>query len=238
METASTIAQALAAANCELTNPTKDKRANAGQFGYTYASLDTILAHVRPVLAKHGLSIVQNVELGDGRVHVTTILLHTSGDRMEFGPVAWASGSDMQKAGGAITYLRRYALTAALSIAADEDQDGAHAEPDKPQRTAPVQMPANIDGPLARHITTAPATEKQRQMLGRLVREQGWANSTEFIESEFVREVLGGPPSKPLLKAHASALIDALMRTPAVEDLPPEPDDFDEQLANHEGEDQ
>lgn len=200
---------ALAKANVELTNPTKDKTANAGAYGYKYASLDTILAHVRPVLAKHGLSIIQDVTLADGRAVVTTRLLHASGQSITFGPVTWASGPDIQKAGGAITYLRRYALTAALSVAADEDTDGAHAEKDRP---APVANPRNLNGPAARHMATEPMTDKQKQMLGRLVREQGWADSTEFIESEFVRDTLGGEPSKPLLKAHASALIDALMK--------------------------
>lgn len=215
---------ALAKANAELTNPTKDKTANTGAYGYKYASLDTILAHVRPVLAKYGLSLIQDVSLGDGRAVVTTQLLHASGQSITFGPVTWASGPDIQKAGGAITYLRRYALTAAISVAADEDTDGANAEHDRP---APVANPHNLTGPAARRMGTEQATDKQKQMLGRLVREQGWADSTEFIESQFVRDTLEGEPSKPLLKAHASALIDALMkRAEAQADLEEPPADL------------
>src|SRR5690606_30331183 len=75
----------------------------------------------RPVLKKHGLAFSQFVDDGG----LTTILLHESGEwieaRTSFDGISYSTAQEL---GSAITYLRRYALTAALGIAADEDDDG------------------------------------------------------------------------------------------------------------------
>jgi hypothetical protein len=122
------IMAALVAAQGELSNPIKAKKANTGTYSYTYADLAGVLDHVRPVLAKHSLGLVQDVEVAEGRVGITTTLIHSSGESLRFGPLAASAPVDMQKLGSAITYARRYALVAALGIAADEDDDGAAAK--------------------------------------------------------------------------------------------------------------
>jgi hypothetical protein len=123
------IMAALVAAQGELRNPPKDKIANTGAFKYAYADLAGVLDHVRPVLAKHSLGLVQDVEVAEGRVGITTTLIHSSGESLKFGPLAASAPVDMQKLGSAITYARRYALVAALGIAADEDDDAASVPP-------------------------------------------------------------------------------------------------------------
>jgi len=122
------IMAALVAAQGDLSNPIKAKKANTGTYSYTYADLAGVLDHVRPVLAKHSLGLVQDVEVAEGRVGITTTLIHSSGESLKFGPLAASAPVDMQKLGSAITYARRYALVAALGIAADEDDDGAAAK--------------------------------------------------------------------------------------------------------------
>jgi hypothetical protein len=122
-------AKAFVAAQGDLPDITKDKtvtvKTKTGQsFKYSYADLPTIVAKIRPVLAKNGLAVAQDVEIQDGRVVVTTRIYHTSGHMETFGPVVLNGGNDAQAAGSAITYARRYALCAALNIAADEDDDG------------------------------------------------------------------------------------------------------------------
>ena len=62
---------------------------------------------------------------------MTTRIYHSDGWVEKFGPLQIFSGSTPQQAGSAITYGRRYALSAALGIAADEDNDGA--ETSKPK---------------------------------------------------------------------------------------------------------
>ena len=123
------IAAAFVAAQAELTNPPKKSKANTGTYSYTYADLPAIIDHVRPVLAKHGLGISQDVLMEDGRLLIRTRIIHSSGECMEFGPLAGSVGGEWQKVGSGITYARRYALAAALGIAADEDDDAATAPP-------------------------------------------------------------------------------------------------------------
>ena len=50
------IFSSLLKAQNEVTNPAK----NAKGYGYKYATLDTILTLVKPILAKHGLGIYQH----------------------------------------------------------------------------------------------------------------------------------------------------------------------------------
>ena len=123
------IAAALVAAQADLRNPGKDKTANTGTYSYRYADLASILDLVRPILAKHGLAVLQDVRMEEGRLLIFTRLLHSSGESLEFGPLAGSVGSSWQQTGGGITYARRYALQAALGIAADEDDDAVSAPP-------------------------------------------------------------------------------------------------------------
>ena len=123
------VSAAFVAAQAELTNPPKKSKANTGTYSYTYADLPAIIDHVRPVLAKHGLGISQDVLMEDGRLLIRTRIIHSSGECLEFGPLAGSVGGEWQKVGSGITYARRYALAAALGIAADEDDDAATAAP-------------------------------------------------------------------------------------------------------------
>ena len=121
-----------------------------------YASLDTVLSIVRPVLTKHGLVLSQSVTTPDrndaGAVTAFTIvtrLIHAeTGETLESPVVMPLVKSDPQGAGGALTYGRRYGIQVALGITAEEDDDGNHASrpakvPAKPERvTRPLSAPA------------------------------------------------------------------------------------------------
>jgi hypothetical protein len=73
-----------------------------------------------------------------GNVGVLTIIFHASGEWLEFGPLLLHGGNTAQEQGSAVTYARRYALTTALLIAADEDDDGAKASPARTSHTPPA----------------------------------------------------------------------------------------------------
>lgn len=97
-------------------------------YEYNYADLASVLEHVRPILAANGLGVVQALDSPDDHhVRVYTTIIHTSGATMDFGPLVFAAGSTPQQAGSAATYMRRYSLMAALSIAT-EDDDGQAAQ--------------------------------------------------------------------------------------------------------------
>lgn len=93
-----------------------------------YADLAAVWDACREALTAHGLSVVQGPETGDGVVIVHTRLVHSSGQWMESTlALPWSAGkgtSDAQAIGSAITYARRYALSAMVGIAPDDDDDG------------------------------------------------------------------------------------------------------------------
>ena len=127
----SKVCAALVAAQADLRNPAKDKTANTGTYSYKYADLASILDLVRPILAKHGLAITQDVVMQDGRLLIYTRLIHASGECLDFGPLAGQVGTSWQQTGGGITYARRYALQAVLGLQSEDDTDAAEAPPAK-----------------------------------------------------------------------------------------------------------
>ena len=125
---------ALAAASAEMPAIGKGKKANVGQYAYTYADLGSVIDAVRPVLAKHGLAYVQDVSgLPDGRIGIITIIVHRDGGKIATGPLPMPGSNDPQKVGSAITYGRRYALLAALGLATEDDDGAAARKPDPPK---------------------------------------------------------------------------------------------------------
>ena len=133
---------ALSKAQGELTNVEKKHEGYQGR--YKFADLGQVLDIIRPVFAKHGLAFTQLIgDATDGRVSVTTMLLHESGQTLEttssMALHKQAGLSDAQAAGSIITYLRRYQITAMAGIA-QEDTDAAIEE--KPKR---VRKPATSE---------------------------------------------------------------------------------------------
>ncbi|OZV11697.1 hypothetical protein CIW83_13685 [Tissierella sp. P1] len=95
-----------------------------------YAPLNDVLNLVRPLLSENGLSVVQAASGGGENIVVTTTLIHESGEWMEFPSLVLKSDkATAQGAGSAITYARRYALSAVLGILSEDDDDGNNSEP-------------------------------------------------------------------------------------------------------------
>lgn len=225
----SELQKALVGALAELDDPTKNR---TGQHGSSYLDLAGLLSAVRKVLAKHDLAVTQDVVVDEGTLVVTTEILHSGGEARVYGPARVRAAGDMQQLGGFITYLRRYQLSSALGIAGAEDDDGHSI---KGQRVAPVDV-GSATGPLARHKTKELATEPQRKKLAVLAKKAGHAGPKEFLASEQAASYLNGEPSSPLLKGHASQLIDALTELLA-ETTEPELDEMHQAQLDSAGED-
>jgi hypothetical protein len=149
-ETTATLCAALVAAQGALKPIAKDGKNPA--FRSRYATLDGIMETVRPALAAHGLAVVQGVvhpETGEGGrlvgIMVETRLVHTSGEWLaSVVPVPVAKG-DAHGLGSALSYGRRYGISALLALSTDEDDDGnaaAKAPPAKPQAKPAPAAPA------------------------------------------------------------------------------------------------
>lgn len=121
------LAKAMAAFQGEVKQPKKD--ADNPFFKSKYVPFEAVVAAVSKEAPKHGLSFTQWPTMNEGgRIGVTTLLMHTSGQWMEFDPIFMKLEKDTaQAAGSVISYLKRYALSAAFGIASDEDDDGNEA---------------------------------------------------------------------------------------------------------------
>jgi len=128
--------KALLKVQSEITNP--PNTAVNPFFKSKYAPLPEILKQVRPILNKYGLVLIQNTGSDlSGLPFVQTILLDAEGggtiesERLILQP----EKKTVQGIGSAITYGRRYQLSALLGISSEDDNDGnGKTEPSSPPR--------------------------------------------------------------------------------------------------------
>lgn len=147
------ISGALAKAQGVMKNATLNK-VNP-HFKNRYADLSAIRDAVIPSLAANGIGLVQTIEPTDIAPVVVTRLVHSSGQWIESRCPLYGIG-DMQKMGSAITYARRYSLSAICGISADEDDDGnAAASNGNAKAAEPAKAPEGFDGWLADLESTA-----------------------------------------------------------------------------------
>ncbi|MBC5805660.1 MAG: ERF family protein [Candidatus Eremiobacter antarcticus] len=133
-ESTALISEALALAQAEMQNPKRDRTVTVrtktgGTYSFPYATLGAIIECVRKPLTKNGLSFTQMLVAHEGGFRLCTRLMHASGEWIEsVAPLLIGPEGGNQAFGSALTYMRRYALTAALGLAADEDDDGNAGE--------------------------------------------------------------------------------------------------------------
>lgn len=107
-----------------------------------YADLGSILSSVRAALNRHGFAISWKIETTPEHVSAAVVLYHKSGESIESGAVTLpyysAKGIPAQAIGSALTYARRYAISAFLGIATDDDDDGNAIGSPQPGTPAPA----------------------------------------------------------------------------------------------------
>ena len=95
----------------------------------SYAPLNEILDEVRPNCNANGITILHDIGHDNGNVIVSAMLLHTSGEWIQTdGMKLPLDKQTAQGAGSAVTYGRRYTISAILGIASEEDDDGNTGE--------------------------------------------------------------------------------------------------------------
>jgi hypothetical protein len=126
---------ALALAQGEIENASKNKVNGAFSKNNTpsYADLAEVLNTVRPVFAKHGLSLLQFPQFDGSRASVVTMVAHKAGGFITAEASCVPAKSDAQGIGSATTYLRRYSAAAAAGIAQEDDDGQAAAHNRKPE---------------------------------------------------------------------------------------------------------
>ena len=113
--------------------PDIQKNALNPHFKNRYVTLEELLDKVLPVLHEHDILLTQFVSNVDGAPALTTRFTFVGeggGFVEDIAPLVLDKHTP-QAVGSAITYMRRYALMAALGLTADEDDD-AEAATSKP----------------------------------------------------------------------------------------------------------
>jgi len=176
-----------------------------------YASLDTIWETIRKPLSENGLSVAQTMNLVEGKSVLETTLYHTSGE--------WISGTqlvnpvkdDPQALGSAISYARRYSLSALLGLVSDDDDAAEAATPKavKPTTTAVKDTAKQPPKPQPEKELEPnwPITEAQTKKIYALAKEKRLSpeEAKAYIKKTFKKN-----STKELSKEEASTMIGFL----------------------------
>ena len=143
-----------------------------GSFAYRYADLADIMRAIGPRLASCGLAVTFDAADRGDVLDVICRIHHVQGHSSEARfPVPIDRTTRMngaQQVGSALTYGRRYALTAALGIVTADDDDDGHAI-----TAAPVPQPAPTGAPQPGRQTEAPITSDQHRLLEARITQLG-----------------------------------------------------------------
>lgn len=148
------IYKALASAYAETSGVAKDREMTAGQ-RYSYASIDAVIEHVRPVMVKHGLTLhptgyeyrfdTYQTSREATMNHVICVAYftcaHTSGETIAV--TALGEGADIgdKACNKAMTAAQKYALRQLFCLSTDED-DPDHTSSSTQARQTPMRQQA------------------------------------------------------------------------------------------------
>lgn len=120
--TVSTLAAAMARVQSKIQGARKDK--TNPHFRNRYADLGAVWEACREQLTGEGFAVLQLAHGTPEVPAVTTLLLHSSGEWVRATLRLRPIKMDPQGVGSALTYARRYALSAMVGVTADDDDDG------------------------------------------------------------------------------------------------------------------
>lgn len=138
-------------------------------FKSKYADLGSVWDAVRGALVACDLAVSQLPDQdANGHPALTTMLIHKSGQWISATYPLIVTKGDPQTYGSALTYARRYGLSAVLGVVADDDDDGNAAS--KPQKTS--QTPAPKPSDPKSQPAKSPATRAPRMTADEWTMEQ------------------------------------------------------------------
>jgi hypothetical protein len=118
------------------------KDANNPAFRSKYADLGAVWEAIKEPLSRHGFSVIQSPDFDGDSMWLRTTVLHVSGERMEGRYPLRPVKQDPQGFGSALTYARRYSLSAMLGVISEDDDDGNSASG---RHNAPSAPPSQRD---------------------------------------------------------------------------------------------
>lgn len=198
--------KALAAAQAKMGHAHKDKeveidvRKNNTKIKYAYATFAACLDVVRPAWTAEGIAFTFDVDQEVREVDYETdngsvvkrlgallrvaIVLYFGDESRPFSPIIFSTPTlDPKAIGSAITYAKRYALTNAAGIAADEDDDGTAAEDRAPSMMRQRQPAARA------HAESPPAEQRPRGAPPPAAASPAEEDPTAALSADLAREV-------------------------------------------------
>ena len=214
------LASALASAQAELSPAAKN--AQNPHLKNRYADIAAVYEAIRETLPKHGLSVSQIIMPHESKARVRTLLMHKSGQWLAsecLMPLDRNGGP--QGMGSAITYARRYSLSAIVGVVSEDDDDAEAAQPRRQQQAQPQQRrePAQPRRPEPVRQASPKQqgdgqvdmiTDAQVKMMMTLFNKCGL--TVREVRLERVREIVGRNVTtcSELTKNEASTIIDVL----------------------------
>lgn len=204
------LAVALASAQAEFPIVETNKETSyatrkGGSTTFKWADLGQLRKTIGPVLAKHGLCVLQDVESGKGWVSVVTTVIHGSGAKLVGKPFKLACpGDDPKTVGAHVTYACRYDYTSFLSVPiADEiDIDQHGVKEAKEEIKEPKALPPKP------RVAADPILPQEQAHLFDLLAGSSW--SAEELKQEMI-QVYSKASSKDLTLGEYSELCDMLL---------------------------
>lgn len=127
-ESIAELAKALSSFQREVKQP--QKNGVNPHFKSKYVTLDDTIKAINETAPNHGLSYIQTPINDDNGIGVITVILHESGQFIEFPPFTLPLDKKTpQGAGSALTYARRYSISSAFGLVSEEDDDANGATP-------------------------------------------------------------------------------------------------------------
>lgn len=123
------IALALSKCQAEITFAVKDS--TNPFYKSKYADLTSVWEACREPLTHNDLAVLQQLTVEDDKPYLITTLVHKSGQWFKSKAPLKPNKDDIQGLGIAITYMRRYSLTAIVGITQDDDDGNGAVKPPK-----------------------------------------------------------------------------------------------------------
>ncbi len=189
------LAEAMAKVQIEISKAHKDSMNPF--FKSKYADLTSVWDACREPLSKHDLAVVQTNTVGtEGYLVLVTTLMHKSGEWIEGTLPIKPVKNDPQGIGSAMTYARRYALSAMVGICPDDDDGEVAMGRKRPQ------------GEIGKYDDLPPITKSEQSKPA----VQKWLDSAKQMKKDLGKsthyyDVLG-----KYSKEHANEVTDRKMR--------------------------
>jgi len=139
---------AAALSKCQgmLSSVGKDREVK-GTYSFKYATLSNIWEVIRQPLTINGLSLIQLPSVGERKVTIETRLQHSAGGWISSIIEMPVAQQTPQGIGSALSYARRYALSAMLGVVSDDDDDDGVAAANSSNTVERRQPPAQATKP-------------------------------------------------------------------------------------------